>query len=126
MRITFVLQHAYLSGGDRVLAIYAAELMRRGHQVTVISTPWPGRSLKDKVRQWLRPWATRRPEGVTKSHFDGTGVTHRITEKTRAVVDADMPDGDAVIATWWETAEWVAKLSPSKGKKIYLIQHYET
>lgn len=31
-----------------------------------------------------------------------------------------------VVATWWETAEWVAKLSPSKGAKAYLIQHYET
>ena len=126
MRITFVLQHAYRSGGDRVVAIYAAELMRRGHQVTVISTPWPAPSLKDRVRQWLRPWAVRRPIGVVASHFDGTGIPHHVTEKSRAIVDADVPDGDVVIATWWETAEWVSRLSPSKGRKAYLIQHYET
>jgi hypothetical protein len=30
-----------------------------------------------------------------------------------------------VIATWWETAEWVDRLSVSKGKKVYFIQHYE-
>jgi hypothetical protein len=29
------------------------------------------------------------------------------------------------MATWWETAEWVAKLSPSKKTKVYFLQHYE-
>jgi len=29
------------------------------------------------------------------------------------------------MATWWETAEWVAKLSPSKGTKVYFLEHYE-
>jgi glycosyltransferase involved in cell wall biosynthesis len=42
------------------------------------------------------------------------------------VRDADVPDADVVIATWWETAEWVAALSPSKGAKAYFIQHHET
>jgi glycosyltransferase involved in cell wall biosynthesis len=40
-------------------------------------------------------------------------------------VDADLPDADVVIATWWETAEWVANLSPEKGAKAYYVQHYE-
>ena len=30
-----------------------------------------------------------------------------------------------VIATWWETAEWVAGLSPRKGAKAYFLQHHE-
>ena len=29
------------------------------------------------------------------------------------------------MATWWETADWVAALSPSKGRPFYLIQGYE-
>jgi glycosyltransferase involved in cell wall biosynthesis len=41
------------------------------------------------------------------------------------VVDADLPDADVVISTWWETAEWVAKLSPQKGAKACFLQHYE-
>jgi glycosyltransferase involved in cell wall biosynthesis len=36
-----------------------------------------------------------------------------------------VPDADVVIATWWETAEWVAGLSASKGSKAYFIQHHE-
>jgi len=37
-----------------------------------------------------------------------------------------LPDADVVVATWWETAEWVARLSPSKGAKAYLIQQWES
>ena len=36
-----------------------------------------------------------------------------------------IPDADFVFATWWETASHVKKLNASKGKKCYLIQHYE-
>lgn len=37
-----------------------------------------------------------------------------------------IPDGDAVIATSWETAEWVAQYPASKGRGAYLIQQVET
>jgi glycosyltransferase involved in cell wall biosynthesis len=41
------------------------------------------------------------------------------------VTDADVPDGDVVIATWWETAEWVSRLGASKGVKVYFVQGHE-
>ena len=41
MKITFVLAAADLSGGNRVISIYAQRLQSRGHQVTVVSRPWP-------------------------------------------------------------------------------------
>jgi glycosyltransferase involved in cell wall biosynthesis len=41
------------------------------------------------------------------------------------VVDDDLPDGDVVVATWWETAEWVAALHPSKGLKVHFVQGQE-
>jgi glycosyltransferase involved in cell wall biosynthesis len=43
----------------------------------------------------------------------------------RPVTDADLPDADVVIATWWETAHWIAQLSPEKGAKVYFVQHHE-
>jgi glycosyltransferase involved in cell wall biosynthesis len=52
-------------------------------------------------------------------------IEHRQIEKYRPILADDLPDGDVVIATWWETAEWVAALPPTKGKKAYFIQHYE-
>ena len=44
---------------------------------------------------------------------------------SRPIADADLPDADVVISTWWETAEWAASLSPEKGAKAFFIQHYE-
>jgi glycosyltransferase involved in cell wall biosynthesis len=43
----------------------------------------------------------------------------------RPITDADVPDADVVIATWWETAEWVARLAPRKGRNVYLVQGHE-
>jgi glycosyltransferase involved in cell wall biosynthesis len=37
-----------------------------------------------------------------------------------------VPDADVVVATWWETAEWVWRLSSSKGTKVHFMQDYET
>jgi glycosyltransferase involved in cell wall biosynthesis len=59
------------------------------------------------------------------SHLDGLALDHRILDRRRPVTDDDVSDGDVVIATWWETAEWVNTLSASKGAKVYFIQGHE-
>jgi glycosyltransferase involved in cell wall biosynthesis len=138
MRATFILPHADMSGGIRVLAIYADRLRRRGHDVTVVSTPasrdqsW--RRIKRAVfgqepgawRRFLAALSRRGERSNTNiSHFDYVDVPLHVIDRFRPVTDRDVPDGDVVIATWWETAEWVAKLSPRKGAKAYFIQHYE-
>jgi glycosyltransferase involved in cell wall biosynthesis len=113
-----------MGGGTKVVAIYAQELTRRGHDVHVVSLPLPPRSLGKKLKFWLRgrgwstPWSPA-------SHFDRLELSHRILETWRPITNADVPDADVVIATWWETAEWVQQLSPGKGVKVYFIQHHE-
>jgi glycosyltransferase involved in cell wall biosynthesis len=125
MRITFVLPHAGLSGGIRVIAIYAEKLQQRGHDVFVVSQPLPQPSLKQKIKSWLKGNSDTKPN-QSQSHFDGIKVNHKVLETCRPVVDDDVPSADVIIATWWKTAHWVAKLSPEKGKKFYFIQHHET
>jgi len=126
MRVTFVLPHAGMAGGMRVLATYASRLQRRGHQVTVVSTPQWQPPLKRKVKSLLsgRGW----PKGAEPepSWFDAADVTHRVIERWRAVADHDVPDADIVLATWWGTGPWVAALSPRKGAKAIFLQGYET
>src|SRR5262249_21174609 len=39
---------------------------------------------------------------------------------------ADLPDGDAVIATSWQSAAPVAEAPARCGDKFYFIQHYES
>jgi glycosyltransferase involved in cell wall biosynthesis len=48
-----------------------------------------------------------------------------VIERRRPITDKDVPDADVAIATWWETAEWVAALSPAKGAKAHFIQGHE-
>ena len=124
MRITFVLAHAGMSGGVRVVAMYAERLQRRGHRVSIVSTPPPpdfARRLKDLLRG--RGWSSG--AAAEPSWFEGTGVPHRVLERLRPVTDADVPDADVVVATYWTTGPWVTALSPRKGAKAIFVQGYE-
>ena len=125
MKITFVLSVADRTGGNRVVATYAERLKKRGHSVVIVSRPQADRTLRERLSGLVKEgqWLPSRRDGA--SHIDGTGVTHLMTECIRPIVDRDVPDGDVVIATWWETANWVNRLSPRKGAKVYLIQHHE-
>jgi glycosyltransferase involved in cell wall biosynthesis len=116
MRITFVLPTVSLAGGTRVAAIYAGWLTQFGHRVVSVSPP-ASVSIRDRLLGRRRP--------ATHSHFDGSGLDHRVLDRARPVGDRDVPDADVVIATWWETAEWVARLAPAKGTKVYFVQHHE-
>ena len=125
MRVNFVLPEDNLAGGARVIAMYAKHLKRQGHRVVVISVPRRLPPLRSRFKSLVtgRGWPT-----VTRgpSYFDSVEVEHRVIESYRPIADRDLPDADVVVATWWETAEWVAKLSSSKGAKAYLIQQVES
>lgn len=126
MRVTIVMPYAGMSGGNRVLAIYAQRLRRRGHEVRVVSIPLrKKRSLVRKLASLVRGrgWPSN-PE-PEPSYFAGTDVPHRIVETARPIVDSDVPDADVVLATFWRTAPWVAALSPGKGAKAILLQGHE-
>jgi glycosyltransferase involved in cell wall biosynthesis len=125
MKITFVLPTLCLAGGIRIISIFAERLRKLGHSVFVISPPHPKPSMRQQVKSLLRGRGWISPYEKEPSFFDNLGVENKIIERYRPIEDKDVPDADVVIATWWETAEWVAKLSPSKGAKAYFIQHYE-
>jgi len=129
VRITFVIPKPDLSGGIRVVAIYAQRLRQRGHDVTVVSTPAVPTPLRRRIKHVLTDWRTWReliPDNApSPSHMDDVDVPHYVIDRFRPVTDVDVPDADVVIATWWETAEWVANLSPRKGAKVFFIQHHE-
>lgn len=123
MQITFIMPPVSLGGGTRVVVIYAQWLQRMGHSVKVVSPPPRPLPLRQRIKSWLKSGPSQLSS--EKSHFDGSGIDHHILETWRPVSDSDVPDADVVIATWWETAEWVTALSPSKGAKAYFIQHHE-
>lgn len=127
MRITFLTPPFAVCGGHRVIASHAHELALLGNEVTVVSQPLL------RNRSWLeRLTGSRRANGSPAHEQDGgvlfplgTKVRHLVIESERPIAETDLPDADAVVATWWETAEWVGKLSPSKGRKFYFVQGHE-
>lgn len=134
MRITFVLPCFGTKpiGGIRVVYQYADGLVARGHAVSVVH----GAFLEP--RQYLGPLlrsreprilargvldiAARRPAGVPWQSVDPR--VRMVYAPTLA--STHVPDADVVVATSWRTAESVARYPEAKGRKHYLIQHYET
>src|SRR4051812_24889387 len=125
MRITFVCPIADLSGGFRVIATYAKLLRERGHDVLVVSRPPRKPTIREKLRAMYRRRRLAQVQNDGVSHLNGSGVPHHVIDRARPVEAADLRDADVVIATWWETVEWVDALPRSKGVQVHFIQDYE-
>lgn len=124
LKITFLLPPVSMAGGIRVVAIYASALTNMGHQVNIISQPPRPPKLRSILKKILKgQWP--RKNLAQRSHLDHINVPHKILDQHQPITNSDVPDGDVVIATWWETAEWSNALAASKGKKIYFVQGHE-
>ena len=125
MKLTFVMvgSGARPIGGFRVIYEYANRLMRRGHRVTLVHAPY------------LRAGSLPTPRSVSVYVAKQLGVRGGPTPRAWFTLDPKVdllwrpslasrwiPDGDVVIATAWETAEWVATYPRTKGRKYYFIQ----
>lgn len=124
MKITFLSPSLNMGGGTKVIAIYAEFLVKNGHEVNIVSTPISSKPfIKQRLKNALKLkffYPTTQP-----SHFDQLNIKNHLIDAYRPIGDADVPDADIVIATWWETAEWLLNLSECKGKKVYFVQGHE-
>ena len=110
MRVTFLCPHLRIAGGVRAILTYADRLARRGHAVTVVvpgTRSWWGSVRAGEPPAWIGEF------------------TPRIEWVARWTADA-LPDGDAVVATAWQSAATVADAPARAGRKFYLVQHYES
>lgn len=128
MRITFLTPADDLTGGMRVIATYARLLQAQGHAVTVVSNAPGGTSLRERLRaarrgHYRQAFGRKRHE---RGHIGLSGVAHRVLERPRSIEARDLPDADVLVATWWETAVWAHAMPVAKGRKVHLIQGYET
>jgi hypothetical protein len=124
MRITFVMPKPTLGGGSRIIAAYAKLLAERGHHVSIVATVHRA-SFKSRVRSWVsRRGKVLKPD-MTYFQDIGDVSLSVVTVGSEGLQDRDVPDADVVVATWWETAEWVLKLSSSKGARAHLVQGHE-
>lgn len=125
MRLTFVMvgSGARPIGGFRIIYEYANRLAQRGHQVTLVHAPY--------LRADRRPTPRSLSVYVAKRLGVRGGPTPRAWFALAPSVQLFwcpslagryIPDGDVVVATAWETAEWVALYPAAKGRKYYFIQ----
>lgn len=127
MKITFVLP-GFIKipmGGVKVVNEYANRLAERGHEVTLIyplalKTGNRGYTLRKKISS-LIDRIQRVPESLyyTPNPTVNVMVVRNTTSKY-------IPNGDAVIAVGWQTAEAVTELPAEHGRKFYLLQSFET
>ena len=129
LKVTFVGPRTgeWPGGGFRVVYEYANHLSRRGHVVTVVHparlvvNPTRLDYLKNAVRYVLRKLDGRyKPDAWLKVDPEVRLVC------VPSLSERFVPDADVVVATAWQTAEWVSQYSRSKGRGFYFIQHLET
>lgn len=136
MKITFILPAIGIGGGTRVVFEYANHLVERGHNVSVI---FPSVLASQLLIFKVNPNRFR-----LKKLLYHAITLFKISSKSKVIENIDLyalkaklievptlnekyiPDADVIIATWWETAFYVNDYNKTKGKKFYLVQHYET
>lgn len=127
LKITFVLPGHGRNpiGGFKVVYEYANALARLGHTVTVVhpsllpTDPGPA----DRLAATLR-FVYRKTTNSPSKWFDvDPSVRLRWVP---SLAPRYIPDGDVIVATAWQTAEWVTSYPKCKGRRFYLIQHLET
>jgi glycosyltransferase involved in cell wall biosynthesis len=112
MRVTFLAPHLRIAGGVRAILTYADRLAGLGHEVTVV-VPAGGRG-----RAWWRNRRAAAPAWMP-------GLRARVAWVARWSAEV-LPDGDAVVATAWQSAPVVAAAPERCGARFYLVQHYES
>jgi len=125
MRITFVLGSILISGGLRVIATHAKFLTDKGHKVKLVCAYGECRSFKQRAKSRLFLEGRPANQPLSSPYLDSLGLDYSVVDHSNPVKNGDVPDADLVIATWWETAEWVDAFAPEKGVKCYLVQDHE-
>ncbi|MFC7408438.1 glycosyltransferase family 4 protein [Hydrogenophaga atypica] len=125
MKIIFLLPPVNFSGGIRVISIYAQWLAQHGHEVLLLSPPPKPVPFRRALKSWMRGRGWPQKMRVVPSHIDGKGLNHLVLDCHRPPNINDIPRADVIVATWWETAEWLNSFPDNWGSKTYFIQGYE-
>lgn len=130
LNISIILPSFQGTGGISVLYEYGRRLKARGHRVTYY-TPIIGYNLHrshavmDFAKQIYATFKMFYWIYIRKYVDDVRKSMDADIQTVWSINDFSIRDGDIVIASAWCTAFDVAKLSSSKGEKIYFVQDYE-
>jgi len=129
-RITFVLSGPAVRpiGGNKIIFEYANRLASDGYEVHIVVSAtilWKEQPLHLKLATAARyPFFLLSERTFSPRNWfplDPRVILHGVP----TLEEKYIPDSDVVFATAAETASYVANYSAKKGKKFYLIQHFE-
>jgi len=113
MKISFLAPHLRISGGVRIILMYAALLSRRGHDVTVYV-----RSNNSFRRRVANMFHLGYPKWI--------GDLHKVKiMRVPYFTDTNFSDAEVTVATTYRTALDIRDFPASKGRQFYLLQHDE-
>lgn len=128
-KINILLPSFYLGGGTRVAAFYAQEFVRRGYDVIcyaphTLCNPALMRSANYQIHRAVRYVLN----SIDNKFLKDIKKMYKNVEfiDARRLSDHYVRNADITIATSWPTAYYLNKMSARKGKKVYLIQGFET
>jgi glycosyltransferase involved in cell wall biosynthesis len=124
MRILFVLEWPVVTGGVRVVYEHASRLIARGHEVTLLTPPIRMPPIRSGSRLAWKRYLIEIVNGGIRDGLRSYGLEETVTHFDPRH-PSKVPAADAVIATAWRTAEWVAGMPDSAGRRFYLVQQYE-
>jgi glycosyltransferase involved in cell wall biosynthesis len=128
MKICFVLPGSspYPSGGVKILYEHANRLALRGHEVTLVHAAFVEKGNWGRRARGAASFFLNRV-GIMRWRPDGWfSVDKRVRMVwTPSLDERWIPAGDAVIASAWQTAEWVRDYPAERGRKFYFMQDYE-
>lgn len=115
-------------GGYKVLFEYANKMAEDSNDVWIY---YPKRLKPEKIRKGVfYKYVFEISKYLKfKIHFAGRWFTLNAKVKENFIYTLEekyIRDADVTIASSWETAEWIGNYSQNKGKKLYLIQDFET
>ena len=115
-------QYARISGGNRLLFEYANRLKKAGQDVRwfVLAKPIKWYRLDKRIMACVQGITTMPPEII--DWVDNTIPIEILPVNHPKYI----PDADILVATAWQTAEFLANLSAVKGVPFYFILHYES
>jgi len=127
MTITFLLpRYPTISGGFKAVYQFANHLTRRNHEVIVVHP----RRLDDPPAPNQLAGLARTVRRFAKIFIQPSLHWQPLDKRVKLVYTADLaprhiPEGDAVVATFWKTAEHVIRYPVSKGRKFYLVMDFD-
>jgi glycosyltransferase involved in cell wall biosynthesis len=132
MKIVWIMPSKRVGGGVKVIFEYGNRLTELGHEVIHVAPfeqfPYPQNWLKWielKLREYIYYKLKLGKNKPQVSKVEWFPLKAKFIEVPDLSVK-NIPDADVVIATAWDTVEWVNTYPASKGTKFYFVQHYET